>query len=1536
MAISRAPRRPTSLPSSFELFRDDQWITAAGAIQRQLLAGTAPLRLDLSRTTWADPIPLLQLSCLVARAHDIHPHNTVTLDLGKLGSPHHDRFLLFIAKNGFLSCLAPYCAIRFDHFTYTGGPIDRLLQKIGTTPVAPVYANADCITATILSLNSTSKSEINLFVDNILLEAKRRIDRWLPDSSRQRASIIHKTRQLLSEALDNIAEHAYRGTPHQGYGGVYARIRGGTPESRQDFLLWDQARIAERVHCPAISRNNAGRQPGWLELFVCDVGCGLTTDLSPDLHAPLLSLANQLFNTPISRERDRILAGKTTVTGLQHIGLLLQNKSKAARGDFVRLYSSGEWLGEHLPWPPTGLGAGHRNYRKTLPECLTGTALHFAIETTPAGHEEQALDYPSFYFEPTTDDLAGVRDVLSDTRDAIFLPPHRFFDYKASASSSTIYRGQPFSDRLTSVNCDTLIVRPDAPLRKADIYDQIRAVRANSPAVRRLLYVDLPPLMAIDIGLVLSHQTVPTGGGPLTVYCVTQDWICAAFRLRGDRLEPDTAIPRQFILGVETRFAAAHLAALLRQADSTMFWGSLGDAYLNEMIRWTSSNGSTIEIAGYIDIPTAMSSEAAFESARRATRRSIASFGNDKVITIDALSSSFVGDEFHVYDGLRAIPEGVHGAPVIALGSILVSGSTSLRIAKRPDVSIIGWVHLIRHPQATAIASQTSLQALLWRPPTGNPRIPPLPYERISGSPFLIRGGESAIPLPRYHTSTDKQNGKSLYGQPPDAMYDYWQRLQILRLGHWTYGRHHDLITVDLSQAIEVEFGRTGPIVQWLHTVLNDWQKEISPKPLIFVYPSSRVTDKLVRLLSESAKKNKLTLPALHPLQEIRSSSVSPLIISPIERERLGNLLIEHFRNGGTIVQLDDGEVTGRTMEQLTQVIRGLWEVLREIGLIPAPSTLDVRSIALLDRRATPTQRGLVKQKLRHDQRLWRWDVPTLGNDGHCPLCTTLSRCKDFADRLPDGLLRRRLSYWLDSWSPTPVDQMSFDRGLKPTLVPDGDSTRFGLEKTPSGRLVERSVTHRYSTSRAAVAMEICRSTTRKDYPLIKATQGTFKKRDTDDAPIPIDVQTRIEILVSQIFLYWEELAFMDRVDRLHALTDLLWQSPETTDATSLAALALQIDSGMAPYIWDAIANNVERAGFPHDDTLLAALMTDASCPKLTSRHGAGKSWSLFQIIKNSSHKLQEALGRIFHVLGWNVLSIHGSVLLDLLKASPLTDRELSRTVMVLESLASAFKQILPEMIGSVDIKPVEDASTLDLFVSRLRQLRDHLVAEGDLLPDANDSLGAIKSIAHSKDDVVRILGEVHAFLFVGDPSLQMRYKNSLAVEYSRKKRPSAILDAAHASLNDHWADDITLKPANAGKWAGKTPNFFHVNGSPPDKPLFVYCDALIIKSIAELLSNVVHSDGPIGCPWDSGPTGTADMWSRIEIIDQGAAIRIDLANSRGLESGSCNPRETPASVHLRNVGGRIAPSYDSTSGIFTVSITIPTLAGIAWQRGRS
>ena len=479
----------------------------------------------------------------------------------------------------------------------------------------------------------------------------------------QRDSVLQTLRTILTETLDNVGEHAYR---KRGFGAVFARVRQGTPEEPHEFTQWRDARLLERRYCPTMGRNNFGKHPGWLEIFVCDVGRGLLSELSSDEKSPLLSLSNELFRRPLSRYKDRPIIGKTKMTGLQHIGYALRSGSEeGGLGGFIRVYTAGEWLGEHFPWPPHGVEASHENYRNDNSlSFLHGTLLHFCLEPSMYSASNRRKIYPTYFFIPDLNNLAPIRKAMSNLDKPLFQPPNTFIDlfvYQA-ADADRPARGRAVSDWASSIDKDTVILRPPRAIRKIDFLSQINSIgRYSKRPPRRLIYADVPPYALIDLGLLLTEDQLSDLWpiGDLEIYLLSQDWSCAAFKLNNDRttFSPSIELARAFVVNENSGTVGAGLIAeILRERDSFVFWKEVGDAYISEPVRWTSS---TLDddvpriIHGYLDIPLALVNVTSYRAARRAMRRAILSFATDLVLTADDPLQQVVQGDFVVFDGSK-------------------------------------------------------------------------------------------------------------------------------------------------------------------------------------------------------------------------------------------------------------------------------------------------------------------------------------------------------------------------------------------------------------------------------------------------------------------------------------------------------------------------------------------------------------------------------------------------------------------------------------------------------------------------------------------------------------------------------------------------------------------------------------------------------------------------------------------------------------------------------------------------------------------
>ena len=529
---------------------------------------------------------------------------------------------------------------------------------------------------------------------------------------------------------------------------------------------------------------------------------------------------------------------------------------------------------------------------------------------------------------------------------------------------------------------------------------------------------------------------------------------------------------------------------------------------------------------------------------------------------------------------------GGENASTVLGSSIFVTGSTADQHRSRPDVRAVGTVHLMAHSNCSQIpADGFTIAAMLWLPPTAVMRKYELMYERISNSPFIVRGGENSIAIPRFARplSDSQVMGISYYGDPPNVAYRTWQRRGLLRMGHWDFGERHDLLSINMLDAIQGDLADDGSILSWVSEVIANitYEARKSGLPIIIIFPRHVVTDILVKLMREQIGG---TLPTTLPMQSIRKSATSPAMYSPVACERLADNMRTRFsRRGGIVVILDTAIITGRTLRELTQLVQGLWE-LQRAGTNRHRAELKVRTVVLLDRTGFPTQRELVAPYVLNNPRLWRWDVPPLGQHGGCPLCGILDRCRGLRAFLNNRELASRVDQWITAWHAVPATERHVGQGLQPVAIPQPDSTRFCAElPTEAGPVDPHEVQHFISTSRSSIAVEICRSTPRKDYPLSKAQSGVFK------TGAPIDFQTKNEILSSHLLLFYRELTFLDRVTRLKALLDLLWREYDAGAATALAALTALVEPDAARLLWQKCCALIEQDGVPNNDALIAA-----------------------------------------------------------------------------------------------------------------------------------------------------------------------------------------------------------------------------------------------------------------------------------------------------------------------------------------------------------
>jgi hypothetical protein len=326
--------------------------------------------------------------------------------------------------------------------------------------------------------------------------------------------------------------------------------------------------------------------------------------------------------------------------------------------------------------------------------------------------------------------------------------------------------------------------------------------------------------------------------------------------------------------------------------------------------------------------------------------------------------------------------------------------------------------------------------------------------------------------MPRF--SVRDGTARSVYEQTPKQSYRAWQEPSrtTLKIGHWTYGGHHDLLTLNLLLAFDTELDRinlalTGSLARFVYANflnlfgltpkdLNDKGRELfeaiqrddysklipqhlASEDALLLYPSHPVTDHILdRFLGliENQHSNGQT-----PLSRVQDRIVAVL---PVRRHRTGSglqisgLVLERLQKRATrnppVVMFDDALISGRTYADLKRLLRNL-------------GFSNIYSIAIVDRQRFPSSDHVEGE--RH-LCYWRFDVPSLGGKHNCPLCQARRRVGDLCGDFTNPIHRDRVESWRSSWKAVNPATQWGDGGLRPIpLFLNKPTRKFSIEPVP-------------------------------------------------------------------------------------------------------------------------------------------------------------------------------------------------------------------------------------------------------------------------------------------------------------------------------------------------------------------------------------------------------------------------------------------------------------------------------------------------------
>lgn len=1462
-------------------FSDRLWSLSFGAWQREVrrLTGPTHVTVDFSHVEWADPLPMLSL-CATIREVMTSTNARLHLVIGEVNGVSRRRggFLKFLVQQGFIDCL--WVEGRTTCLLSNGRSESKhdLVKLVEEARNSAIYSNSRCLTAKLVNLDAQltyeSARPLDAQANEIVSEWLREVDelclRRFFERDPELISNVHvKLRIVLLELLLNAKEHAYHRDPGVAQTiGVMIRIR-RSDDSHQSKQILQNAIHRENRRCPMLRRFHRNSDDEWLELFAVDNGCGLAADFDEWLRSgnarlrPLLRkikattnimspLAKVLFSQPVSRLSR---GGKTAVTGFQHISFVLTEQF-----DFARLHSMGEWVGSTHPWADEQHDPTESTRKLSgIENTPLGTAWHFCIGLSGTDSDDIAKTVDTWNRLP--------RDLIDSPNPTTAEPMEwAYYDERdlGHGSRKFDWQNEIQKERLLS------IWLPGA-ITKQHIHSWLTVARQTAIArpnkLHYWLICDLAPREAKLFYEVLSRELFDDAQSlKLDVFLVTYTWHCTGLAATTRGLAPWRRARQDAMASRGSR----SVFELIRHHDSTVFWdGILGPAqenasaeivtvrhseiaalgpFVDEEVIWSRDAQGHPELVldGYLDVTEALAEPTRAGISRRALRRCWYALGKQlPCIAADNLLVSMLprerraGSSEWYAGGQLSRPE------YVLINSVSVTGQT-IEGAGRHRGEVI---HLLYHPPRRVDGREPSHGsprngriALEWRANARTLRTREantLPYERIPGTPYIGRGGAKAIPVRRFHRPEAESPTiyfqRSIYKANPQETYDQFERLSALKIGHWSYGSHHQLLTVNLGKAIESESIERGPILRWM---LEQLVELAGLGVSLVIYPSHRVTDELVRALKRLSIERRNNLPRnFIPVHSLGRHAQTVIRIPSLTYDRIKAALREAATKKAVI--LDDAAVTGKVQREFGQLLRNA-------------GAKEVLTLGLMTRTGIPLYRNYLASEYSEKNRFyWRWDVPSLGVGRQCPLCNAIGLAGSLKDSLFLEESSEEVSSWIRTWTHSPVETHWERGGLAPGRLPSPRKISFGKEWPRDGSVpIPYPLTHRTTTGLAATVAELIRVTAYKDVGL-KIARRPAGREFQSDAERREWLRCIAEVLLVQTLHFFDDFELHELEPRMGDLVDLLLDLQLLPDDSfgvvplelqQLICLTLLLTPKVIlPYVVDRVLEKAGAIEHASARVLVTVGLLLRRTPELT--------WDELVQRASKCHKDPEAKGRALEFLsrsyatvGKKAKNATAQTTLILFLVLGESDRD-SHSGRVRQLLLAKHAESASAVLYDIQLA----ASALELLPNALFQgvtthprVRELAV----VLRRSADQLGKMLKRGASEPTIASALNGLYSALYLPEDGW-IRIRDELA----------PTIENLHSFLSrypskDEWSQYLDHKhlddPKVVAPWRGESkqlilPNIA-VRRDVTDIMKRVFCPPLALQMIKDYLLNVVHS----------------------------------------------------------------------------------------------
>ncbi|QDG40082.1 hypothetical protein FJN14_17105 [Alteromonas mediterranea] len=1109
--------------------------------------------IDLSVVEWSSPSSLCYLTIVI---HELTEKKIeVDIKLSEIGvSKSTDRFLKFLSTEGFLKAWTNFTTVYQNEYELNlQAPIIKLgekaldenlykkLSQIGE----PLYiSEGSCVPCTTYKVFKTltkknSSSIIKEVLESLELSSVEQIMSGIVSSIEKKVSINLrkiievKLREIVREVVHNIAEHAYRGEKFDdsqigpGFYCVYIRLRKGWLNS--DFSDLDNKALNIERQGAEIHRLDPyfiENRKDFLEVYIADTGRGLSQTTNDTLNSAMI----KTFKKGYSRKSERV----TELTGLQLINGLISKSN-----DYVRVHNSGEFWGAMLP-----IEKGNTEYinseKKSFPY-LRGTTWTFRI----AIHD--SLKSASELWGSLGEKNNEKARLAYKNNSCNFSEPR-----SVSFNGAVLYY---FSNHapILILNSNLGKSRIVALMREAvSAYGKYYNRESNSLFIvninpESIQYLE--PAISNTSNLFSSMEAFK----PKNIILISTVYGFVLFILnKRDKYVRNRMVEKH---NSKLPFDVETLSETLKKVDSLIFWSyALGQEDPSKWIEKPEieSNYFTFgevdwgecKVNGYLDFHKAATSHQIRTVLVNALKKYIQLSEN----------KNFTGVDGHIQSLLPIDIDKQKQSDVQYLASIAVTGRSNLE-----ELNAVPKLYFFSHPDGFA-----DVDSLFYWPDElkNKARYINQGWQQIGNTGKIARQGWKSIELPRF------ERGFSTYAETPSQTYEALQsnHRELIKLGHWHYGNKHDLLPINIYKAFDSELDqitiRVGSklalyVFDNLSSIFRLKTKKDFTDEGWAIYRQIKDNPKNYSYRKFEAKKtvNSHLLIPNHPtmvhivnkfIAFLRNESISSLLIKrlhfiPTSAWSSANIAPELLElrlkfeklneiEPISLVFLDDAQITGKSADEVLSFFDSL--------------NIHKQRMILVDRTCSLTS-GFTSAT--GDISFLRYDVPTLGTETQCIVCSTLKYLHVISESSVSSLIKHRIDKWSKLWAAKNELTDWIDEGLSAVPVKlINNEKKFSFNKEIN-EYEKIHITNSIGLLSWAIELQ---SITGRDDLILNMVNEESSKYESE-----LTKEVKIKLICAQLLLFPNRTSSSVKVKLLSILCEILFEV-ENSHISSYTVLA--------------------------------------------------------------------------------------------------------------------------------------------------------------------------------------------------------------------------------------------------------------------------------------------------------------------------------------------------------------------------------------------